>query len=128
MTTLSRAAIATLTAAAIFVSGAALAAGDVAKGKRIFNKCKACHSLAKGKKKVGPSLCGVVGAKAGHMEGFNYSSDMKKSGITWDEAALDKYLENPRAMVKKTKMSFAGLKKASDRANVIAYIKAEGCK
>lgn len=128
MTTLSRAAMVTLTAAAIFVSGAALAAGDAKKGKRIFNKCKACHSLKKGKKKVGPSLCGVVGAKAGHMAGFSYSSDMKKSGLTWDEATLDKFLTKPRALVKKTKMTFPGLRKASDRANVIAYIKAEGCK
>lgn len=128
MTTLSRAALMTLTAAAIFVSGAALAAGDLKKGKRIFNKCKACHSLKKGKKKVGPSLCGVVGAKAGHMAGYNYSSAMKNSGLTWDEATLNKYLEKPRAMVKKTKMTFPGLKKASDRADVIAYIEAEGCK
>ncbi len=128
MKTLSRAAMATLTAAAILVSGAALADGDAKKGKKIYNKCKACHSLAKGKKKVGPSLCGVIGAKAGSQAGFSYSSDMKKSGLTWDDATLDKYLTNPRALVKKTKMSFAGLKKEDDRENVIAYIKAEACK
>lgn len=122
MTTLSRAAMATLTAAAIFMSGAALAAGDAKKGKRVFNKCKACHSLEKGKNKVGPSLCGVVGRKAGAAAKFKYSSDMKKSGLTWDEATLDKFLTNPRKMVKKTKMSFPGLKKASDRANVIAFL------
>lgn len=128
MTTLSRTAMATMTAAAIFMSGAALAAGDASKGKKIFNKCKACHSMAKGKKKVGPSLCNVVGAKAAAQTNFKYSSDMKKSGLTWDEATLDKYLEKPRGLVKKTKMSFAGLKKAKDRANVIAYLKKTGCK
>ena len=121
MTTFSRAAMATLTAAAIFVSGAALAAGDAEKGKKIFKKCKACHSMKKGKKKIGPSLCGVIGRKVG-QEKFKYSSAMKKSGLTWDEATLDKFLEKPRKMVKKTKMSFAGLKKAKDRANVIAFM------
>jgi len=123
MSIYSRAAMATLTAAAILVSGAALAAGDAAKGKKVFNKCKACHALEKGKNKIGPSLCGVVGRKAGEAAKFNYSSDMKKSGLTWDEATLDKFLENPRKTVKKTKMSFAGLNKASDRADVIAFIK-----
>lgn len=123
MTTLSRAAMATLTAAAIFMSGAALAAGDAKKGKKIYNKCKACHSLVKGKKKIGPSLCAIIGTKAGSQEKFKYSSDMKKSGLTWDEATLDKFLEKPRKMIKKTKMSFAGLKKAKDRANVIAFLK-----
>ena len=121
MTTFSRAAMATLTAAAIFVSGAALAAGDAEKGKKIFKKCKACPSMKKGKKKIGPSLCGVIGRKAG-QEKFKYSSAMNKSGLTWDEATLDKVLEKPRKMVKKTKMSFAGLKKAKDRANVIAFM------
>lgn len=128
MTTLSRAAMATLTAAAIFMSGAALAAGDAKKGKKVFNKCKACHSMAKGKKKIGPSLCAIVGAKAAGQTNFKYSSDMKKSGLTWDEATLDKFLKKPRSMVKKTKMSFAGLKKDSDRANLIAYLKETACK
>lgn len=113
----------TLTAAAIFMSGAALAAGDAKKGKKIYNKCKACHSLVKGKRKIGPSLCAIIGAKAAGQANFKYSSDMKKSGLTWDEATLDKFIEKPRKLVKKTKMSFGGLKKASDRANLIAFLK-----
>ena len=105
------------------VAGGAHAAGDAAKGKRGFNKCKACHSLKAGKKKVGPSLYGVFGAKAAMVKGFRYSKGMKKSGIVWDEASLDKFLKKPRKFVKGTKMAFPGVKKKKDRANVIAYLK-----
>jgi cytochrome c2 len=128
MTSLSRAAMATLAAAAIFVSGAAFADGDAKKGKRVFNKCKACHSLEKGKNKIGPSLCGIVGRKAGEAAKFRYSSAMKKSALTWNEETLDKFLEKPRKIVDKTRMSFAGLRKESDRKNVIAYLKETDCK
>ena len=78
----------------------------------------------KAKKKVGPVLNNVLGATAGKNEEFEkkYSKAMKASGIVWDEKALDEFLAKPKAMVKKTKMGFAGLKKASQRADVIAYI------
>lgn len=108
------------------LSSAALAEGDPEAGKKVYRKCVACHSLEAGKKKVGPSLHGVVGGVPGVVEGYNYSKAMKafgEAGTVWDEAALDAFLEAPRKAVKGTKMGFPGLKKAEDRANVITYLK-----
>lgn len=99
----------------------ASAAGDAAKGEKVFRKCKACHAVD-GKNKVGPHLDGVFGRAAGTVEGFNYSQAMKDSGITWDAESLAKYLENPKDFVKGTKMIFAGLKKEDERNDVIAYL------
>lgn len=114
-------------AAALAAFGSpAMAEGDADAGKKVFNKCKACHTLEEGKNKVGPSLFGVIGRPAGSIEGFKYSSAMKESGLTWDEATIAEFLKKPKAMVDKTKMSFAGLKKEEDIANVIAYLKANG--
>jgi len=120
--------IVTLAAAALAVlmTVGTAQAGDAAKGKKVFAKCKACHTVDKGgKNKVGPNLHGVVGKKAAMVEGFKYSKAMQESGLTWDEATLDKYLTKPKALVKKTKMAFAGLKKQSQRDDVIAYLKEE---
>ena len=104
----------------------ALAAGDPAKGEKLFKKCAACHSLEAGRKKVGPSLHGVIGRTAGTAEGYRYSKAMTaygQSGVVWGEDTLNIYLEAPRKVVKGTKMSFPGLKTAQDRADVIAYLK-----
>lgn len=110
--------------AAMSFSSPSLADGDAVKGKKVFKKCKACHTVnAGGKNLVGPNLFGIVGQKAAQKEGYKYSKAMKASGLTWDEATLDTYLTKPRKMVKKTKMTFAGLKKEKQRANVIAYLK-----
>lgn len=98
-------------------------AADAAKGKKVFNKCKACHSLKAGKKKIGPDLAKLFGRKAGAVKGYRYSKAMKKSGITWDEKSLDKYLTKPRKFLKGTKMMFPGLKKKADRDNLIAFLK-----
>ncbi len=112
-----------LASAMALTSATAMAAGDAAKGKKIFKKCKACHSIKAGKKKVGPSMFGVVGSKAGTVKGYKFSKAMKNSGLTWDDATLDKYLFKPKKLVKKTKMIFKGLKKKSQRDDVIAYLK-----
>ena len=69
------------------------------KGKKVFNKCKACHFVDKDKNKVGPHLIGIFGRSAASVEGFKYSDSMKESGIVWDEATMDEYLANPKAMV-----------------------------
>ncbi len=116
--------LATALAVGVMISGGStLAAGDVAKGKKVFKKCKICHAVKKGKNKIGPSLFGVVGRKAAIAKGFRFSKAMKKSKLTWDEATLDKYLKNPRKAVKGTRMVFPGLRSKKDRANVIAYMK-----
>ncbi len=99
--------------------------GDAAKGKKVFNKCKACHSLEAGKNKVGPSLAGIFGRAAGTAEGYKYSDAMKDSGITWDEDSLDEFVAKPKKMIPKTKMTFGGVKKEDDREDLIAYLKQE---
>ena len=104
-------------------AGTALAEGDPAKGEKIFNKCKACHTVEEGKNKVGPSLHNIVGSNAGAVEGFKYSDAMKESGIVWDEASIDAYLADPKGYIPKNKMAYAGLKKEQERADVIAYLK-----
>jgi cytochrome c len=98
-------------------------AGDAEKGKKVFNKCKACHVVDQPKNKLGPHLIGIVGRTSGSVEGFKYSKALESANLVWDEATLDKFLAKPKAVVKGTKMSFAGLKKESERADVIAYLK-----
>lgn len=101
-------------------------AADADAGKKVFNKCKACHAVGEGaKNKVGPLLNGIVGAEIASNPDFKYSNaflEKKEEGLVWDAANLDEYLTKPKAFIKGTKMSFAGLKKEDDRANVIAYL------
>ena len=101
---------------------AALADGDAAAGKAVFHKCAICHSVVEGQNRVGPSLFGVVGRKAGTLPGYSYSDAMKSSGKTWDAASLDDYLTHPRDVVPGTKMAFGGLSDETDRTNLIAYL------
>src|SRR5262245_20338778 len=105
------------------IAASARAEGDPAKGEKIFARCKACHTIEPGANRIGPSLAGLFGRKAGTAEGYNYSDAMKNSGIVWNEETLSKYLENPRGVVPGTKMVFPGVKDAQDRADLIAYLK-----
>lgn len=108
---------------ATFSTGTAFADGDVKAGKRVFNKCKACHDIRPGKNRIGPSLHGVVGRKAGTAPGYRYSPALKKADLIWTEENLHKYLENPRKMIRGTRMAFAGLRSKKERDDVIAYLK-----
>jgi cytochrome c2 len=97
--------------------------GDAEAGKAIFNRqCTVCHSPQAGQNKVGPSLAGVVGRHSGEAPGYNYSPAMRQANKTWDAAALDAYLQDPRAVVQGTRMIYPGLKDAKQRADVIAYL------
>lgn len=89
----------------------------------IFAVCGACHSVNPGDHGIGPSLAGVFGQKAGSQAGFDYSDPMKESGLTWNEATLNRYLENPREVVPGTTMAYAGLKNAAQRQAVVDYLK-----
>lgn len=109
--------------AALFAGVAGAQAANPAEGEKVFAACKACHSLEAGKKGVGPSLAGVVGRKAGASEGFAYSDAMKNSGITWDDAALKAYIENPKGSIPGNKMAYAGLKDAAKMDDLIAFLK-----
>ena len=98
-------------------------AEDVAKGEKVFKRCKACHYADKEKNKTGPYLVDVIGRKAGSIDGYKYSKAMRESQLVWDEATLTAYLKAPKKFLKGTKMAFAGLKKEADIKNVIAYLK-----
>jgi len=105
--------------------GATLAAADPAAGEKVAKKCKACHTLTEGgANKVGPHLWDVVGRPIAGVEDFSYSSALgDMSGETWRFANLDGFLTSPRGWAKGTKMSFAGISKESDRANLLAYLR-----
>ncbi len=105
-------------------SQVATASGDAAKGEKLFRRCKACHIADQsGTHKIGPNLFAVVGRGIGVAEGYKYSKALiGLQGGTWDAAALDAWLTNPKAFAKGTKMSFPGFKKPTDRADVIAYL------
>ena len=103
-----------------------LSTGAVAEepGETLFKKnCAICHTLEAGKNKIGPSLAGVVGRKAGSVPGFAYSAANKNSGDIWDAQTLDTYLADPRKLMPGTKMVFAGLKNLQDRKALIEYLK-----
>ena len=100
-----------------------LASADPAKGAEVFKKCTACHTIAKGAPDgTGPNLWNVVGENHGHEAGFAYSAALKGVPGPWTFDALNEWLTSPRKYAPGTKMTFAGLSKPEDRANVIAYL------
>jgi len=103
------------------IEAAATGAGDAARGRQVFEKrCTACH--APGPDREGPSLAGVFGRKAASVAGYAYSAGLKNSGLTWDEATLEKWLSEPDSMVPDTNMDFR-VPKAQERLDLIAYLK-----
>lgn len=104
-----------------------MASADAAAGEKVFGKCKACHKLD-GADSTGPHLNGVVGRPVGSIGGFAYSDAMHAhagEAPDWTPEALQEFLADPKGIVKGTKMSFAGLKKVEDRANLIAYLETQ---
>jgi cytochrome c len=100
-----------------------LANADVARGETAAKKCVACHTFGKGEpNRVGPNLYGIVGRAMASLPGFNYSAAMKGQQGPWTLEKLDEYLKNPRGMVPGTNMSFAGVPRASERADLLAYL------
>lgn len=89
----------------------------------VFNQCAACHSTERGEHGIGPSLAGVFGRRAGTVPGFEFSQAMKDSGLTWNQANLDRYLADPRGVVPGTTMAYNGVKDAAQRQAVINYLK-----
>ncbi len=101
-----------------------LAAADVERGKVAAKKCASCHTFEKGGRNgVGPNLWGVVAAKKGHVEGFAYSQALLGTGGEWSYEALDAFIANPKAYAPGTKMSFAGIARPDERADLIAYLR-----
>lgn len=112
-----------------FAFPAAAQDGDAAAGQRVFNQCRACHTLEPGKHMLGPSLHGIVGKKAGTVEGFrNYSPALQKSDVVWTEENIAKYMMDPKGFIPGNRMVFVGLKRPEDIQNVIAFIKQQSAK
>ena len=116
--------IATALAFAPFAANAQ--SGDAASGQRVFNQCRACHTIdAGGRNGVGPNLHGIVDRRAAQREGFRYSANMRtlaEGGLTWDAATLTRYLANPKDVVPQGSMSFAGLRNPAQVQDGIAYL------
>lgn len=118
--------------AGLLAAGAGLSApavaqeGDAEAGKRVFNQCRACHTVEPGQHRIGPSLHNVIGRTPGTVEDFrNYSPAMKeygKTGAVWNSETLDAYLKDPKAVVPGGRMAFPGLRRPEDRTDVIAYL------
>ena len=100
-----------------------LSGGEVSQRPAAFAQCAVCHKVEPGQTGIGPTLAGVFGAQAGHVADFAYSQAMRRSGLVWDEAALDRFLAAPLQTVPGTKMAYTSLKDPAQRQAVIAYLK-----
>ncbi len=115
-----------LFAIVVSLGGCGAAAAEDDKGVTAFNThCRNCHSITKGDNRLGPSLYGVFGARAGRVEGYrSYSGSL--TGVTWDEATLDKFIANPAAVAASTTMIYPAVGDASERKKIIAFLKSIG--
>jgi cytochrome c len=112
-----------LAAIAVTAAFSAARAQDVAAGEQAFKKCFPCHSIGEGaKNKVGPILNGLDGRHSGAVAGYSYSDANKNSGITWSKTEFLDYIKDPRAKIKGTKMTFAGIKNEKEAENLWAYL------
>lgn len=107
--------------------GALLAQGSAEKGLKVFKKCVACHTYDDGgKTKQGPNLFSILDRKVAGVEGFKYSKGMAALGGNWTYEQLDAFLKKPKALISDTKMSFGGIKKPQQRADLILFLRAQG--
>ena len=96
---------------------------SVANGRQLSRICRTCHEVAEGAgHRVGPNLWGVMDAEAGRHPGFRYSRALERSGIVWDEEALDAYLTDPQGVIPGGRMAYPGMPDPADRRDVIAYL------
>jgi cytochrome c len=107
----------------MLVWAAGARAGDVEKGKALFEKCAACHSLEAGHDDEGPNLAGIFGRKAASVKGYRYSAAMKRTDIVWADETLDAFISDPQAFIAGTRMPFDGVKDKSERDDLLAYLK-----
>ncbi len=103
---------------------ATAAEGDPARGRAIYDRCIACHALDRDR--VGPRHCGLFGRRAGTVPNFQYSEAMRRSGIVWSDETLDRFLADPLKTVPGTTMGYAGIKKADERRDLIAWLQQAG--
>jgi cytochrome c len=116
-----------LTAAIALASSSAFADGDAKKGKKVFKKCKSCHSMEVDKHKIGPSLAGIMGRKAGTANGFKKYKALKGADFSWDEENISEFVQNQKKFLKSkgqsTKIAMRVKIKAKDVNDLIAYLK-----
>ncbi len=101
--------------------------GDVERGERLFQQCRSCHQIGAGAdNRIGPHLNGIFGRTAGALDGFRYSRSMERAfgdGLIWDLRTLDAYIENPRALISGTRMSYRGMADPQDRMDLLAFLR-----
>lgn len=118
--------VAVVAAGLLAAIGAPALAADAANGQKVFRQCQACHVADKEQNRVGPHLVGIIGRESGAVDGFRYSDAMAASDIVWDETTIAEYLADPKGYIPGNKLAFAGLRKAEDIADVIAYLQSLG--
>ena len=111
-----------IVAAALALAAWPALAADPGNGEEVYSRCLACHALESDR--VGPRHCGVVGRRAGSIAGFEYSKAMKSSKLVWNAKTLDRFIADPMKAVPGTTMTYAGVKDAKERADLVAYLEA----